>query len=89
MTNNQYTLTHHPDWFALYGGKRHTQPGQRNHQLCYSNEDLLREAVQFARAQFDHYKMDVVSIMPPIPRSISWASRIPASPAYSREVIWR
>jgi len=65
MTDNEYTLTHHPDWFALYGGKRHTQPGLRLHQLCYSNEELFKEAVQFARVQFDHYDMDVVSIMPP------------------------
>jgi len=65
MTDNEHTLTHHPDWFALYGGKRHAQLGIKNHQLCYSNEELFREAVQFARAQFDHYDMDVVSIMPP------------------------
>ena len=65
MTRNERTLENHPDWFALYGGKRHTQPGQRNHQLCYSNEELLSEAVRFAQAQFDHYDMDVVSIMPP------------------------
>jgi len=65
MTDNEHTLTHHPDWFALYGGKRHTQPSIKNHQLCYSNEELFREAVEFARAQFDHYDMDVVSIMPP------------------------
>lgn len=65
MTHNEYTLKHHPDWFALYGGKRHVQPGLRLHQLCYSNEELFREAVEFARAQFDHYDMDVVSIMPP------------------------
>ena len=65
MTNNEHTLSHHPEWFALYGGQRHTQPGLRQHQLCYSNEELLQEAVAFARAQFDHYDMDVVSIMPP------------------------
>ncbi|MDP6116515.1 MAG: DUF4838 domain-containing protein [Planctomycetota bacterium] len=65
MTHNEHTLTNHPDWFALYGGKRHTQPGQRNNQLCYSNDELMRESVRFAQAQFDHYKMDVVSIMPP------------------------
>ena len=65
MTHNDYTLTNHPDWFALYGGKRHTQPDQRLNQLCYSNEELLQEAVRFAQAQFDHYDMDVVSIMPP------------------------
>ena len=65
MTDNDHTLKHHPDWFALYGGKRHTQPGSRQHQLCYSNEELFRESVAFARAQFDHFDMDVVSIMPP------------------------
>jgi tetratricopeptide (TPR) repeat protein len=65
MTDNEHTLMHHPDWFALYGGKRQTQPGLRLHQLCYSNEELFREAVEFARKQFDHYDMDVVSIMPP------------------------
>ncbi|MCA9173653.1 MAG: DUF4838 domain-containing protein [Planctomycetales bacterium] len=65
MTHNEHTLKHHPDWFALYGGQRHTQPNQRLHQLCYSNEELFREAVQFARAQFDQFDMDVVSIMPP------------------------
>ncbi|MBI1311230.1 tetratricopeptide repeat protein [bacterium] len=65
MTHNEYTLTHHPDWFALYGGQRHTQLGQRLNQLCYSNDELLHEAAAFARAQFDHYHFDVVSIMPP------------------------
>lgn len=65
MTDNEYTLTHHPDWFALYGDKRHNQLAEHNNQLCYSNEALFREAVEFARVQFDHYDMDVVSIMPP------------------------
>ena len=65
MTHNEHTLTNHPDWFALYGGKRHTQPGQRLNQLCYSNEELLEATVRYARAQFDHFDMDVVSIMPP------------------------
>ncbi len=65
MTHNEHTLTNHPEWFALYGGKRHNQPGQRLNQLCYSNEELLRETVRFVRAQFDHYKYDVVSVMPP------------------------
>ena len=65
MTHNEHTLTNHPDWFALYGGKRHNQLGQRLNQLCYSNEELFRQAVRFAQVQFDHYDMDVVSIMPP------------------------
>ncbi|MCA9072712.1 MAG: DUF4838 domain-containing protein, partial [Planctomycetaceae bacterium] len=65
MTHNDHTRKNHPEWFALYGGKRHTQPGQRLNQLCYSNEELLKHAVRFAQVQFDHFDMDVVSIMPP------------------------
>ncbi len=65
MTRNEHTLTNHPEWFALYGGKRHTQIGQRLNQLCYSNKELLLETVRFVRAQFDHFDMDAVSVMPP------------------------
>ena len=65
MTDNERTLKNHPDWFALYGGKRHNHPNIGNNQLCYSNEELFREAVRFAQVQFDHYDMDVVSTMPP------------------------
>jgi len=65
MTDNERTLKNHPDWFALYGGKRHNHLNIRNNQLCYSNNELFREAVEFARVQLDHFKMDVVSIMPP------------------------
>lgn len=65
MTDNERTLKNHPDWFALYGGKRHNHPNLRNNQLCYSNDELFREAVEFARVQLDHFDMDVVSIMPP------------------------
>lgn len=65
MTHNEHTLKNHPLWFALYGGKRHNQPGNRLNQLCYSNEELFQETVRYARAQLDHYQMDVVSIMPP------------------------
>jgi hypothetical protein len=65
MTDNEHTMKNHPDWFALYGGQRHNRPDTKNNQLCYSNEELFREAVRFAQIQFDHYDMDVVSIMPP------------------------
>ena len=65
MTDNERTLKNHPDWFALYGGKRHNHPNIKNNQLCYSNEELFREAVEFARVQLNHFKMNVVSIMPP------------------------
>ncbi|WP_417383355.1 DUF4838 domain-containing protein [Gimesia sp.] len=65
MTHNDYTLKNHPNWFALYGDKRDTQPGKRLNQLCYSNEELFQETVRYVRAQFDHFKMDEVSVMPP------------------------
>jgi len=65
MTHNEHTLTNHPEWFALYGARRHTQLGQRLNQLCYSNEELFLETVRYVRAQFDHFDMDVVSVMPP------------------------
>ena len=65
MTDNQRTLENHPDWFALYGGKRQNDPAIRNNQLCYSNEELFRETVRFVQVQMDHFDMDVVSVQPP------------------------
>ena len=65
MTHRDEIFAAHPDWFALYGGKRQTQKGERLNQLCYSNEELFQETVRYARAQFDHYDFDSVSIMPP------------------------
>ncbi len=65
MTHNKHTLMNHPEWFALYGGKRHTQLGKRLNQLCYSNDELFQESVRYVRAQFDQFNMDVVSVMPP------------------------
>jgi hypothetical protein len=55
----------HPDYFALYGGKRENRRDDSKRQLCLSSEELLKENVNFARAVFDIYKFDVVSIMPP------------------------
>ncbi|MBU63157.1 MAG: hypothetical protein CMI26_11725 [Opitutae bacterium] len=65
MTHNEYTLKNHPDWFALYGGKRDTKPGERLNHLCYSNPELFQATVKWARAQFDVYDYTSVSIMPP------------------------
>ncbi|MGE0609528.1 MAG: DUF4838 domain-containing protein [Pirellulales bacterium] len=64
MTNREEVFAAHPDWFAQYGGRRHFKP-RANNQLCYSNDELFRETVRYVNAQFDHYKMDVVSVMPP------------------------
>ena len=65
MTAHEHVLKTHPEWFALYGGKRQNQPGLRHNHLCYSNEELVKETVRYVRTMFDHYKMDVVSVMPP------------------------
>lgn len=65
MTGNDATFAAHPEWFALYGGKRHYKPGYSKNQLCYSNEGLFWETVRFARAVLDRYRFESVSIMPP------------------------
>ena len=65
MTNNEAVFAAHPDWFAIYGGKRDFQPGDSKCQLCYSNEGLFQESVRFSRALLDTFPLDTVSIMPP------------------------
>jgi len=64
LTHRSEVFAAHPEWYALYGGKRRFDLNENN-QLCYSNEELLQETVRFVRAQFDHYKLDTVSVMPP------------------------
>jgi len=64
MTNRAAVYAAHPEWFAMYGGKRRFDPKANNH-LCYSNEELFQETVRYVRAQFDHFKMSMVSVMPP------------------------
>jgi tetratricopeptide (TPR) repeat protein len=64
MTARQEIFDAHPDWFALYGGHRRFDL-KENNQLCYSNEEFFRATVSYVRAQFDHYKLNAVSIMPP------------------------
>jgi len=65
MTNRGEVFAKHPEWFALYGGKRDFRLGDSKCQLCYSNDELFRETVRYARAQLDTFKLDSVSIMPP------------------------
>lgn len=65
MTNREEVFAKHPDWFALYGSKRDFRPGDSKSQLCYSNEELLRETVRQARVKLDTYGFETVSIMPP------------------------
>ena len=65
MTGNEETFKAHPEWFALYGGKRDIKPGSSTNQLCYSSEELFQETVRWARTQLDTYHFESVSIMPP------------------------
>lgn len=65
MTGNEATFAAHPEWFALYGGKRDFTPGDNKNQLCYSDDGLFRETVRYARALLDTYPLKTVSIMPP------------------------
>jgi len=55
----------HPDYFALYGGKRNNTPESHYHQPCLSSEGLFQETVRWARTVFDHYKFETVDVMPP------------------------
>jgi hypothetical protein len=65
MTNRQAVFDAHPDWFAIYGGKPDFKPGDSKCQLYYSNDQLFRETVRWARAMLDTYQLETVSIMPP------------------------
>ena len=65
MTGNDATFAAHPEWFALYGGKRDYRPGDSKNQLCYSNDELFHETVRYTRVLLDTYPFKTVSIMPP------------------------
>lgn len=65
MTDRKEIMEAHPDWFALYNGKRHNDPKEGDNQLCYSNPELFKETVRYVRAVFDHYNLQAVSVMPP------------------------
>lgn len=65
MTNNEKTFAAHPEWFALYGGKRDFRAGDSKCQLCYSDEGLFEETVRYNRALLDTYQFKAVSVMPP------------------------
>ena len=64
MTRREEVFAAHPEWFAMYGGKRRFNLREVN-QLCYSNEELFQETVRYVRAQFDHFMISMVSVMPP------------------------
>lgn len=65
MTLREGMFEKRPEWFALYGGKRHHVPGSTKNKLCLSRDDFFEATVKYARVLFDHYKYEGVSVMPP------------------------
>ncbi len=59
LLQRQELFDAHPEWFALYGGKRDIK------QFCYSSEGLFQEMLRCVRAQFSVYDFEGVSVMPP------------------------
>ena len=52
----------HPEYFALYGKKRHTEGDYFS--PCLSSPGLFDSTVKFARFLFDNYNEPVISVMP-------------------------
>ncbi len=55
----------HPEFFALYGGKRQYVSGSTKNKLCLSSEEFFQTTVKYVRHVFDHYHYRVASVMPP------------------------
>lgn len=55
----------HPEFFALYGGKRKYESGSTKNKLCLSSEAFFQTTVNYVRHVFDHYHYKVASVMPP------------------------
>jgi hypothetical protein len=53
----------HPEYFALFGGKRDTETFGAG-RPCLSSEGLLQANVRYARAVFDIFHAPMVSVMP-------------------------
>jgi Domain of unknown function (DUF4838)/Carbohydrate family 9 binding domain-like len=53
----------HPDYYALYAGKRDTAFRSGGRQ-CLSSPGLFNETVKYARTMFDHYNYQGISVQP-------------------------
>ena len=53
----------HPEYYALYSGKRETDYRGGGKQ-CLSTRGLLMQTVAYARTLFDHYNHDIVNVQP-------------------------
>jgi len=52
----------HPEYYALYGGKRDSE--SRTANACLSSRELFDENVRFIRTVFDTYDVPILSVMP-------------------------
>lgn len=63
LTEHPEQRAAHPEYYAqLANGKRDTQSKTAN--ACLSSEGFFNETVAFARLNYDHYDVPVVSVMP-------------------------
>jgi len=52
----------HPDYYALWGGKRATDHKSGQGAPCLSSEGLFAEHLKYARAVFNHYREPMLSV---------------------------
>lgn len=60
VTSREETQRAHPEYYALWDGKRMTA----ENKPCLSSEGLFQENVRYVRAMFDIYDEPMVSVMP-------------------------
>ena len=63
VTAREEMKREHPEYYALYAGKRATEFRSGGKQ-CLSAPGLVKETVAYARTLFDHYNTQVVSVQP-------------------------
>jgi len=62
VTNAQEMKDAHPEYYALYAGRRNTVKRKANQ--CLSSPGLLKETVRYCRALYDIHNVKMVSVMP-------------------------
>ncbi|MCA1808539.1 MAG: DUF4838 domain-containing protein [Lentisphaerae bacterium] len=63
ITSGAEMKANHPEYYALVRGQRNTKGRGAGH-ACFSSPGLLQESINFARAVFDVFGSDAVSIFP-------------------------
>lgn len=63
ITSNEWMQTNHPEYYALYGGKRDTEYRGSGH-ACFNSKGLEEETIKYLRAVFDHYDEPAMDLWP-------------------------